>query len=343
MFTRYGHAFVLAPALLVVAVQAGCGMGGPRSTLPASLSAPEFWSLTAALSEAPGAFTHSDNLVSNEIHLAQLVRMARQRGGVYIGVGPEQNFSYIARLRPEMAFIVDIRTENRSLHLMYKALFELSTDRADFISRLFSRERPPGLDRGTSVHDLFAQYGSAAPSRQLYEATAKQIRGRLLDSHKFPLAEGDLAWIDYALNAFYADGPEIHYARLRPADKPGPSYRALMTAEDAEGQPRSYLAQEDGFAFLKDLHARNLIVPIVGDFAGQRALRGTADYVRLHRGIVQAFYSSNVEVYLNRRQMAAFCSSLAMLPYGRHTRLIDSKTIQPFALKLRSCAPAAVK
>ena len=46
--------------------------------------------------------------------------------GVYIGVGPEQNFSYIARLRPTIAFIVDIRLENRNLHLLHKAVIELS-------------------------------------------------------------------------------------------------------------------------------------------------------------------------------------------------------------------------
>lgn len=339
MFTRYGHAIVLALVLSTAVVQTACGMGVPRSTLPATLSDAEFWSMTTALSETAGAFTHSDNLVSNEIRLAQLVRMTRHRGGVYLGVGPEQNFSYIARLRPAMAFIVDLRRENRSLHLMYKALFELSTDRADFLSRLFSRERPAGVGPGTSVHDLFAQYETATPSRQLCEETARHVRERLLDARTFPLTSDDLAWIDYALNAFYTDGPAIHYGRLRPADTPGPSYRALMTAKDAEGQARSYLADEEAFAFVRGLHARNLIVPIVGDFAGQRALRGAGDYIRRHNGIVQVFYASNVEVYLNRRHLAAFCHNLATLPHGSRTRFIDSKTIQWFAAKLKACGP----
>ena len=70
--------------------------------------------------------------------------LIQARGGVYIGVGPEQNFTYIARLRPSTAFIIDIRRENRSLHLLYKALFEISRDRADFVSRLFSPARPAG-------------------------------------------------------------------------------------------------------------------------------------------------------------------------------------------------------
>ena len=66
---------------------------------------------------------------------------------MYLGVGPEQNFTYIAAMRPRMAFITDIRRGNLHLQLMYKALFELSADRAEFVSRLFTKPRPAGLTR----------------------------------------------------------------------------------------------------------------------------------------------------------------------------------------------------
>ena len=96
--------------------------------------------------------------MSNEVQFADAMRTLRPRGGVYIGVGPEQNLSYIGEVHPSMAFIVDVRLENRSLHLFYKTLFELSADRAEFVSRLFSRERPAGLNASASVEDLFARY-----------------------------------------------------------------------------------------------------------------------------------------------------------------------------------------
>ena len=102
-------------------VAVACGAGS-RSA-PAQLSDEEFWNLSTRLSEPPGAFRHSENLVSNEELFPHTIRLLRARGGVYIGVGPEQNFSYIARIRPSMAFIIDIRQENRNLHLLYKALF----------------------------------------------------------------------------------------------------------------------------------------------------------------------------------------------------------------------------
>jgi len=45
--------------------------------------------------------------------------------------------------------------------LMYKALFELSPDRADFVGRLFSRVRPAGLNTKTSPAKLFNAYQNA--------------------------------------------------------------------------------------------------------------------------------------------------------------------------------------
>jgi hypothetical protein len=315
----------------------GCAWRSDGGRLPSRLSDDEFWQLSTELSEAPGVFKHSDNLVSNEPLFPYTIRLLRPRGGVYIGVGPEQNFSYIARLEPEMAFIVDIRQQNRSLHLLYKALFEVSADRAEFVSRLFGRPRPAGLDGETSVHDLFTAFAAVAGSSPLYDANARLVRERLLTTHGFPLAPYDVQWIEYALKAFFADGPEIHYARSRPEDAPEPSYRALMTATDLGGQSRSYLSSEEAFAFVKELHAKNLIVPIVGDFGGPTAIKRLGDYLRQRNGVVSAFYSSNVEVYLNRQQAAAFCENLAALPTASHTVFIGSKGQRPLSAKLLAC------
>jgi hypothetical protein len=322
-------------------IEAACHTTSRHSRLPKALTDGEFWTLSTELSEPSGEFTHSDNLVSNEAHFVHTVRMMDSMGGVYVGVGPEQNFSYIARLRPDMAFIVDIRQANRNLHLMYKALFELSADRADFLSRLFSRARPAGVGPGSSVQDLFAKYDVMKPDASLHESTSRLIRQRLVNTHRFPLSAEDLDWIDYAFTAFYLDGPNIQYSRSRPNDAPGPSYRTLMTSNDVGGSSHSYLASEDAFAFLKDLHARNLIVPIVGDFGGATALRRTADYIRQHDATIDAFYGSNVEVYLNRMKRTAFCGNLATMPHTWRTWFIGSKAIQPFASKLKTCIPAA--
>jgi hypothetical protein len=338
---RRRHAAVLLACALSLSfgILSACRSRSFFSKIPASLKDDEFRNLSVSLSEPGGAFTHSDNLVSNETQFAHVVRMLEPGGGAYIGVGPEQNFSYIAKLEPAIAFIIDIRPANRNLHLMYKALFELSSDRADFLSRLFSRERPRGVGRSTTVEELFSGYASAKPVAQLRETNARLIRERLLATHKFPLSAGDLSWIDYSLDAFFRDGPDIHYARLRPKDDAGPSYRVLMTSTDVGGHPRSYLATEVAFAVVKDLQARNLIVPVVGDFAGPHAIRRTGDYIRQHADVVRAFYGSNVEVYLSREKIGLFCRNLATLPRTAGTWFIGSKGMQSFLSKVKPCLP----
>ena len=67
-----------------------------------------------------------------------------------------------------MAIIIDIRHGNLDVHLMYKALFELSKDRADFVSRLFSRKRPEGLTAQSTAKQIFSAFMSAEGSKDLY-------------------------------------------------------------------------------------------------------------------------------------------------------------------------------
>jgi len=331
---------VIRSCLLVAALAAG--LAAPtactrRSGLPASLTDDEFGSLAAELSEPAGEFKASDNLVSNELHLAEVVRLLGRRGGVYVGVGPEQNFSYIAEVQPSMAFVVDVRQDNRDLHLLYKALFELSADRADFVGRLFSRPRPQTSGAGAAVAELFAALEAASPDATLYDRTQSQVHQHLQEHHRFGLPAEDLRSVDEALAAFRDDGPGIRYGRTR-AGGDEPSYRVLMTREDILGHTGSYLSSEKRFAFVKALHARNLVVPVTGNFGGTHTMRRISEYVRQHNETVTAFYGSNVQVYLSNAQTSTFCEMLAGLPHTADSWFIGSKGMQRFPAKLKNCS-----
>ena len=327
-----GCAAVVAGGVLLT----GCALFAPST--PPPLSDQEFGALIDTLSEPPGAFTISDNLVSNEPHVAENARRLPVTGGVYIGVGPEQNFTYIARVRPAMAFIVDIRRENRTLHLFYKALFELSADRADFVARLFSRPRPAGLDGRASVTDIFERFDAVAPSAEQLKWNAAIVRKWLTETRRLPLDANDLAWVDRLFLAFADHGPQIQYWQAQNTD-PAPSYRRLMTMPDGTGESRSFLASEDAFRFVKELHARNLIVPVVGNFAGPRTFGKIAEDVRSRGALVTVFYGSNVGVYLTRDQTRAFCRNLAALPAAEDAWFIERDGVLPLTAKLRTCTP----
>jgi hypothetical protein len=139
-----------------------------------------------------GSFV-SDNIISNEVELQQVIpelQKTKQRG-VYIGVGPEQNFTYITALKPSMAFVIDIRRGNLLLHLTYKALIELSIDRIDFMSRLFARKRPVGVGDHFTARALFNAFGAVPVSETLAQATEREILNRLERTHGFSLSDDD--------------------------------------------------------------------------------------------------------------------------------------------------------
>ena len=299
------------------------------SRLPRALSGESFWKLSTGLSEPDGYF-RSDNLVSNELFMQlvipELVRTVRP-GRVYLGVGPEQNFTYIAAIRPAMAFIVDIRRGNLHLHLMYKALFQLSADRAEFVARLFSMKKPASLDRSATAQQLFAAFDDPRlRSEELFEQNAAAVRDVLTRTLGIPLLPYDVKAIEAVHREFFSRGPAIHYEVTPGSAGSFPTYAELMAATDAAAVAHSYLATEENFAAVKALQNRNLVVPVVGNFAGPKAIRAVASYVRSHNAVVSAFYVSNVEQYLGREgYLDEFCASAATLPMDDTSVFIRSE------------------
>jgi hypothetical protein len=250
--------------------------------VPSKLSDAEFWKLVTDFSE-PGGYFRSDNFVSNETAyqwvIPELLRTT-SRGGVYLGVGPDQNFTYLVAFRPKIAFVFDIRRQNLLTHLMYKALIEDSGDRADFVSRLFARPRPAGLDTSTSAAALFTAYQAVPPDSALARKTLAAIMDRLRRQHGFALPDADSSTIAYVYQTFVVFGPDITYNsnQARPAFGRGrmPSYAELQTETDSAGTQRSYLSSEANYRVLKELESNNLVGPLVGDLAGPKAIRAVA-------------------------------------------------------------------
>jgi len=310
-------------------------------TLPAQISDEAFWKIIEDFSEDNGYFT-SENFSSNEQGYQTLIPklLAKwQPGSAYMGVGPEQNFQYIASLKPKIAFIVDIRRQNMIQHLMYKAAFEMSANRADFLSVIFSRKRPAGLSESSTTSQLFEAYLAVGMDATLPETNRKAIKDLLVKDHKFRLTEEDLASMDHVFDVFAAYGATINYSSnldplgQRQAGRGGGNnvnYSTLMMLADQNGVNRSYLASEDSFRFMKDLEKKNLLIPIVGNFGGPKALRAVGQYLKDHGATVGAFYLSNVEQYLFRPPQGGpsihreFYENVGALPLDESSMFIRS-------------------
>ena len=306
-------------------------------TLPTRLADDEFWKLSDSSSEPSGVF-QSENFLSNETGFQAVIPRLTQstkRDGVYLGVGPEQNFTYIAEMRPKIAFITDIRRQNMLEHLIYKAIFEMSPDRADFVSRLFSRKRSAELSETSTINELFGAYRSSPMDRELFAKNLQDISDLLLKTHAFGLTKEDETNIEHVYTVFRDYGPELNYnsGAGRNGFRRGggmPTYASLMTARDSQGEHRSYLANEENYRVIRDLERRNMIVPLTGDFGGTKALRAVGQYLKDHNATVTAFYLSNVERYLfqitgnQNGGWTAFYDNVATLPLDASSTFIRS-------------------
>ena len=326
---RRSHVLVLVTALFSLS---GVALFGPRDrvaadNLPKQLSDRAYWKMVVDFSE-PDGFFRSDNFISNETTFQEVIPELKKRvsqNGVYLGVGPDQNFTYIAALRPRMAFIVDIRRQNLILHLMYKAIIEMSDDRADFLSRLFSRPRPAGLDKSIAAGPLLDAFSRAAPSDALFEKNLQDVLNRLVKRHGFALTADDRKSIDWVYRAFYSEGPDLRYSypRQQVGARWFPNYAELMVTTDLSGQNHSYVANEDNFRVLRDFQRNNLLVPLVGDFGGDKALPAVSRYLREHGATANYFYTSNVEQYLFQTDAwQRYYGNVGMLPIDANSTFI---------------------
>jgi hypothetical protein len=289
----------------------------------------DFAKLVGNLSEVGGYFD-TDNLISNErsyLHVMGALDRLKVRGGAYIGVGPDQNFSYIARIRPRIAFMVDIRRDNLLQHLLFKALFAHSRNRAEYLALWTGRPMPDDVARFTDkpIEQIVAWVDSA---RTTAASTRDAIRlvQREVQATGIPLSATDLATIARFHTAFMSAGLSLRFTSTGRAPREYyPTLRQLILERDLNGQLASYLARESDFQFVKSLEGRNLVVPVVGDLGGTHALPAIAELLRQRGDRISAIYASNAEDYVMRDGgFARYAKSIVAMPRDAHSVFIRS-------------------
>ena len=307
--------WIIAAALLTLTIIPSRA----ADTLPAQLSDAAYWKMISDFSE-PDRYFQLEIITSNETSyqyvLPELMKSVAP-GGTYLGVGPEQNFTYIAALRPKIAFLIDIRRDMMLEHLMYKAIFEMSADRAGFVGNLFSRKRPAQLTAESTVEAIFQAYASGTAEPEPPEGRLKDIIARLKTTHRFALSDDDEKRIRSIYLTFSREGVVNFNSSFM-----SPGYARLMMMTDGAGRNWSFLASRENYDRVRAMHEKNLIVPLVGDFAGPKALRMAGQYLRDHGAVVNVFYLSNVENYI-QAVWAAYARNVASLPVDASSVFIN--------------------
>ncbi|MCW5967795.1 MAG: hypothetical protein KIT57_04720 [Blastocatellales bacterium] len=318
--------------------------GSLLQTAADKLTAAEFARLSEHLSEAGGYFD-TDNLISNEasyLHVLGALRRLNVAGGAYIGVGPDQNFSYIAQIRPQIAYIIDIRPDNLLQHLWFKSLFAASRNRIEYLALMLAKPLPEntGQWEARSIQQIVDYLDGVKTNPELFAAATRTLAEQL-KTFGFELKENQLATIERIHRAFAADGLDLRFtSRNRAPRAYYPTLRDLLLERDLTGSHGSYLSSESGFRFLKDLQARNMVVPVVGDLGGNRALVSTGRDIAARGLRVSAFYTSNVEFYLMREGgFERFAENLKSLPTDSRSVIIRSYFGGGFGYRLPQTVP----
>ena len=318
--------FALA-TLALSAQTSACAQVVPPKALPDSIA--DLGALVSQLSEVGGYFD-TDNLISNESGYQQVLGAMDRigvRGGAYIGVGPDQNYTYIARVRPRIVFVVDIRRDNMLEHLLFKALFARAANRAEYLALWAGRPLPANSATYASrpINAIVAWVDSMVPTPESI-ARAKSVVSAEVAKTGIALTAQDLATVARFHDEFIKDGLSLQFTSQGRSARPYyPTLRQLILEHDASGAQRGYFATEDDFQYIKSLHRRNLIVPVTGDLSGARALPSIGAYLREHGASVSVLYASNVEDYLIRYgRFGGYAAVVKALPRDTNAVMIRS-------------------
>lgn len=301
-FSRWAATFLLAARvatpLATTAIPATAQTARAADTI-------SFASLVARLSE-PNGYFDSDNIITNEVsylHITSQLEKTGTRGGVYIGVGPDQNYSYVALIRPQIAFMLDIRRDNLLEHLLFKSLFAVSRNRLEYLCLLLGKPVPADIDQwtGRPMRDVLS-YLEKTPTDTNVAAETRRASNARIARYGVPLDARDREVLERYRRQFVSEGLDTRYSSLGRNNRGNyPSFGQLIAETDRSGRQRGYLADESAFMIVRDMQRTDRIVPVIGNVAGAKALRAIGQYATERRLRVSAFYISNVEQYLMNR------------------------------------------
>ena len=200
---------------------------------------------------------------------------------------------------------------------MCKAIFHLAPTRAQYLSLLLSKPVPKekALAPDAPTTDILNLFSQLPSDERAYASNLAAIRKSIKDDFQVQLSEADQGSLSYVYKNFYDDSLDIAYRMEGTRGGWFPTLKELILQPDQHGKLGNFLASKEDYDVVRDLHRRNLIIPVVGDFAGKKALAAIGDYLRKNAITVTAFYTSNVEQYLFQNGVfGGFAENVRKLP-----------------------------
>jgi hypothetical protein len=223
--------------------------------------------------------------------------------------------------------MIDIRRDNMLMHLLFKALFERSRNRYEYLLRWMGRPVPQDVGSWTDrpIEAILAHVDSLAPDDAVAQAETRALLAAV-SRYGIPLSAVDSATIARFHGEFARSGLEIRFTSSgRSPRYYYPTLRQLILERDLEGTQANYLTTPERWDFLKDLQTRNRIIPVVGNLAGSKALAAIGHDIAARGEHVAALYVSNVEMYLWRDGgFETFARTAAALPRDSRSVIIRS-------------------
>jgi hypothetical protein len=265
----------------------------------------------------------ADNLMSNEDSFPRICSDIQQhvsKNGIYLGVGPDQNFSYIAHTQPRLAFILDHRRRNLLLHLVHKALFGLSPDRISYLNRLTARQ-PKLSSADLTIDQLIARYRAVSFNNDWLSAVIDEVV-RVLEPYSIVRHD---EWSALATIQAKLAGPGMNARFL--ALPIYPTLELLIRTQDRLHRPAHFLTQEVLYQRVRELQLRDCILPLTGDFADSVTLPRLARWLRMHQLTLSFLYISDVEFFLLRSgRFDSYVQNLSLLPWSASVQIARTST-----------------
>lgn len=294
----------------------------------------EFVGLLKDLSLKPTGPESVDNLMTNEDSIASVMDQAASevpQGTVYLGVGPDQNFSLIAATKPHMALIIDYRKKNQLLHFFHLALIHLSNDRTTYLEKFWARDSQPQPELTLKTPDPSDSQLSSFVKSPFKPDMLKTLQNDVITflSAWEMLTTDDFDNIRRIQARLAGPGPKARFLAL----KMYPEIQSLIQAKTRSGKPGHWLASDDHYQTVRNLVTRYQLLPIVGDWAEKPGTNVKSTFRQLSAWLISkrlqvgCIYISDVEFFLMRgSHFSKYIANLSRLPLHHEARVVRTST-----------------